>query len=126
MRRTILLLPILLLLAVAPAAADPVNKPGARTYTATCTVEGQPTTFQIVGTGAAGHVLGSNSIAVLLSGTRTTFVNGMQTDQATFSTPGRGLRTVPCTATTEFVDEEGNNVRIVITDAQILVTPPPR
>jgi hypothetical protein len=61
---------------------------------------------------------------VLLSGTRTTFVNDEQTDQVMFSTPGRGLSTVPCTATTQFLDEEGNTVRIVITDAQILVTPP--
>ena len=48
---------------------------------------------------------------MLLSGTRTTFVNDEQTDQVTFSTPGRGLSTVPCTATTQFLDEEGNTVR---------------
>ena len=53
-------------------------------------------------------------------------MNDEQTDQVTFSTPGRGLSTVPCTATTQFLDEEGNTVRIVITDAQILVTPPLR
>jgi archaellum component FlaG (FlaF/FlaG flagellin family) len=124
MWRAILMSLVLVLMSVAPTAADPIKNPDARTFTVTCTVEGQSTTFQIVGTGAAGHVLDNNSIAVLASGTRTTFVNGVQTDQVTFSTPGQGLRTVPCTATAEFQDEAGDNVRIVITDAQILLTPP--
>jgi archaellum component FlaG (FlaF/FlaG flagellin family) len=124
MWRAILMSSVLVLMSVAPTAADPIKNPDARTFTVTCTVDGQSTTFQIVGTGAAGHVLDNNSIAVLASGTRTTFVNGVQTDQVTFSTPGQGLRTVPCTATAEFQDEAGDNVRIVITDAQILLTPP--
>jgi archaellum component FlaG (FlaF/FlaG flagellin family) len=124
MWRAILMSLVLVLMSVAPTAADPIKNPDARTFTVTCTVDGQSTTFQIVGTGAAGHVLDNNSIAVLASGTRTTFVNGVQTDQVTFSTPGQGLRTVPCTATAEFQDEAGDNVRIVITDAQILLTPP--
>jgi hypothetical protein len=124
MWRAVLTSLVLVLISVAPAAADPVKNPGAQTFTLTCTVNGQSTTFQVIGTGAAGHVLGSNSIAVLLSGTRTTFVNGVQTEQVTFSTPGRGLETIPCTASSEFVDEEGNTVRIVITDAQVLLTPP--
>ena len=124
MWRAILMSLVLVLMSVAPTAADPIKHPDARTFTVTCTVEGQSTTFQIVGTGAAGHVLDNNSIAVFASGTRTTFVNGVQTDQVTFSTPGQGLRTVPCIATAEFQDEAGDNVRIVITDAQILLTPP--
>lgn len=124
MWRAILMSLVLVLMSVAPTAADPIKNPDARTFTVTCTVYGQSTTFQIVGTGAAGHVLDNNSIAVLASGTRTTFVNGVQTDQVSFSTPGQGLRTVPCTATAEFQDEAGDNVRIVITDAQILLTPP--
>lgn len=124
MWRAILMSLVLVLMSVAPTAADPIKNPDARTFTVTCTVDGQSTTFQIVGTGAAGHVLDNNSIAVLASGTRTTFVNGVQTDQVSFSTPGQGLRTVPCTATAEFQDEAGDNVRIVITDAQILLTPP--
>jgi archaellum component FlaG (FlaF/FlaG flagellin family) len=124
MWRAILMSLVLVLMSVAPTAADPIKNPDARTFTVTCTVDGQSTTFQIVGTGAAGHVLDNNSIAVLASGTRTTFVNGVQTDQVTFSTPGQGLRTVPCSATAEFQDEAGDNVRIVITDAQILLTPP--
>ena len=115
-------LPTLLLLSipVAPAAADPVKNPDARTYTATCTVDGQSTTFQILGTGAAGHVLGDNRVAVFLSGTRTMFVNGVQTDQATFNTRGQGLRTIPCTAT--HVSDDGT-VRIDI-NGQLLLTPP--
>jgi archaellum component FlaG (FlaF/FlaG flagellin family) len=124
MWRAVLMSLVLLLIPVAPAAADPIKNPDARTFTVTCTVDGQTTTFQILGTGAAGHVLDNNSIAVLVSGTRTTFVNGVQTDQVTFSTPGQGLKTVPCTATSEFQDEAGNNVRVEITDAQILLTPP--
>ena len=124
MWRAILMALVVVLMSVAPTAADPIKNPDARTFTVTCTVDGQSTTFQIVGTGAAGHVLDNNSIAVLASGTRTTFVNGVQTNQVTFSTPGRGLRTIPCTATAEFQDEAGDNVRIVITDAQILLTPP--
>jgi archaellum component FlaG (FlaF/FlaG flagellin family) len=124
MWRAILTSLVLILISVGPAAADPIKNPDARTFTVTCTVDGQSTTFQIVGTGAAGHVLDNNGIAVLVSGTRTTFVNGIETDQVTFSTPGQGLSTVPCSATAEFQDEAGNNVRIEITDAQILLTPP--
>src|SRR5687767_12971906 len=90
---------VLLWLMVAAAAADPVKHPDARTYTVTCmTAEGEQT-FEIVGTGAAGHDLGSNSNAVLLSGTTTTFVNGEQTNQVVFDHPGVGTKTVPCTAT---------------------------
>lgn len=124
MWRAALISLVLLLISVASAAADPIKNPDVRTYTVTCTLDGQSTNFQIVGTGAAGHVLGDNRIAVLASGTRTTFVNDVQTDQVTFSTPGQGLRTVPCTATAEFQDEAGNDVRVEITDAQILLTPP--
>jgi hypothetical protein len=93
----------------------------------TCIVDGQSTTFHVIGTGAAGHVLEDNSVAVIMSGTLTTFVNGVQTEQVTFPpVPGEGLRTVPCTATAEFEDEEGNLVRIELTDAQLLLTPPRR
>ena len=114
---------VLLWLMVASAAADPVKHPNARTYTVTCTTGGGETTFDVVGTGAAGHDFGSNSIAVLLSGTTTTFVNGVETNQVVFDHPGVGTKTVPCTATTEFLDEEGNTVVIEITDAQIHLTP---
>jgi hypothetical protein len=89
----------------------------------TCTTTEGVRTFQIVGTGAAGHDLGSNSNAVLLSGTTTTFVNGEQTNQVVFDHPGVGTKTVPCTATRQFEDEEGNTVLIEITDAQIHLTP---
>jgi archaellum component FlaG (FlaF/FlaG flagellin family) len=128
MWRTILLsLGVLLALTVTPAAADPVNNPRAPTFTVTCIVDGQSTTFHVIGTGAAGHVLEDNSVAVIMSGTLTTFVNGVQTEQVTFPpVPGEGLRTVPCTATAEFEDEEGNLVRIELTDAQLLLTPPRR
>jgi hypothetical protein len=122
MRRAIVISAALLLVSAASAGADPIKNPDARTFTVTCSVDGQSTTFEIVGTGAAGHVLGSASIGVLLSGTRTTFVNGVQTDEVTFNTPGQGLQTAPCTAVSEFEDEAGNDVRVEI-DAQILLTP---
>jgi hypothetical protein len=100
------------------AAADPVNNPHVSVFTITC--EGVPE-FQVVGTGAAGHVLGSNSIAVLLSGTLTQFVNGVQTNQNTFDT-GHGVSALACTALSEFT-VGADTIRIEITDARILLTP---
>jgi hypothetical protein len=114
---------VLLSLMVASAAADPVKHPNARTYTVTCTTSGGEITFDVVGTGAAGHDLGSNSNAVLLAGTTTTFVNGVQTNQDMFDHPGVGTKTVPCAARTEFLDEDGNTVVIEITDALVNLTP---
>ena len=87
---------VLLWLMVASAAADPVKHPNARTYTVTCTTGGGEMTFDVVGTGAAGHDFGSNSIAVLLSGTTTTFVNGVETNQVVFDHPEWAPR--PCRA----------------------------
>jgi hypothetical protein len=101
------------------AAADPVNNPHATVFTVTC--EGVPE-FQVVGTGAAGHVLGSNRIAVLLAGTRTEFVNGVQTNQFTFDHPGRGVSTLACTGFSEFT-VGSDTIRIEITDARIHLTP---
>jgi hypothetical protein len=100
------------------AAADPVNNPHVTVFTVTC--EGVPE-FQVVGTGAAGHVLGSNSIAVLLAGTVTEFVNGVQTNQFTFD-HGQGVSTLACTAFAEFT-VGANTIRIEITDARIYLTP---
>jgi hypothetical protein len=114
---------VLLWLMVASAAADPVKHPNARTYVVTCTTSGGEITFDVVGTGAAGHDLGSNSNAVLLAGTTTTFVNGVQTNQDMFDHPGVGTKTVPCAARTEFLDEDGNTVVIEITDALVNLTP---
>ena len=120
MRRAVLVSLMLLSISVAPAAADPVKNPGARTYTVTCVVDGQSTTFQIVGIGAAGHVLGDNSVTVFMSGTSTIFVNGVQTGQTTVNTPGQGLNTVPCTAT--HVSDDGT-LRIEIV-GQLSRNPP--
>jgi hypothetical protein len=114
---------VLLSFMVASAAADPVKHPNARTFTVTCTTSGGEITFDVVGTGAAGHDLGSNSNAVLLAGTTTTFVNGVQTNQDMFDHPGVGTKTVPCAARTEFLDEDGNTVVIEITDALVNLTP---
>ncbi len=114
---------VLLWLMVASAAADPVKHPNAGTYTVTCTTGGGEITFEVVGTGAAGHDFGSNSNAVLLAGTTTTFVNGVQTNQVVFDHPGVGTKTVPCAARREFLDEEGNTVVIEITDALVHLTP---
>ena len=100
------------------AAADPVNSPHVSVFTITC--EGVPE-FQVVGTGAAGHVLGSNSIAVLLSGTLTQFVNGVQMNQNTFDT-GQGVSALACTGFSEFT-VGADTIRIEITDARILLTP---
>ena len=120
MKRAILLSLAVLALAAGPAAADPVKKDPV--FSVTCTVDGQPLTFQVVGTGSAGHILGQNGNVVLMSGTTTTFVNGVQVEQFTYSTPGKGLNTVPCTGLAEFEDEEGNAVRIQIV-AEALITP---
>jgi hypothetical protein len=114
---------VLLWLMVASAAADPVKHPNARTYTLTCTTSGGEITFDVVGTGASGHDLGSNSNAVLLAGTTTTFVNGVQTNQDMFDHPGVGTKTVQCAARTEFLDDDGNTVVIEITDALVHLTP---
>jgi hypothetical protein len=120
MKRAILLSLAVLALTAGPATADPVKK--GPVFSVTCIVDGQQLTFQVVGTGVAGHILGQNGNVVLKSATITTFVNGVQVEQFTFSTPGRGLNTVPCTAFAEFEDEEGNAVRIeIIGDA--LITP---
>jgi hypothetical protein len=123
MWRALPLVLVVLWLTVASAAADPVKHPSARTFTVTCTTGGGEMTFEVVGTGAAGHDLGSNSNAVLLAGTSTTFVNGVETNQVVFDHRGVGTKTVPCTATSEFLDEEGNTVVIEITDALIHLTP---
>ena len=101
------------------AAADPVNNPNALVFTVACDGLG---TFTVVGTGSAGHVLGSKSIGVLLAGTTTVFVNGVQVDQETFDHPGQGVSTVSCSAFAEFTDGP-NTVRIEITDARVHVTP---
>ena len=101
------------------AAADPVKNPNADIYTVVC----GRATFQVVGTGSAGHILGSTSNAVLFGGTFTVFVNGEQVDQQVFSTPGNRPSLTGCSAFTEFEDEAGNVVRIEITDAELLITP---
>jgi archaellum component FlaG (FlaF/FlaG flagellin family) len=103
-----------------PAAADPVKNPNApAVLEVTCS--GVPT-FHVVGTGAAGHVLENNSIAVLLAGTTTTFVNGVQVEQITFDNPGRGVSTLACEAVAEFT-AGADQIRIEITDARVHLTP---
>jgi hypothetical protein len=112
---------VALLATAAPAAADPV-KPDSVIFVTTC-----PGTesFSIVGTGAAGHVLGSTSIAVLISATQTVFVNGVQVNQFTDINPGKGTPTLKgCSAIADFVAPNGDHVRVEITDAAILLTPP--
>lgn len=118
--RIVLLALVAFLATAAPAAADPV-KPDSLIITVTCP---NTPTFSVVGTGAAGHVLGSTSIAVLLSGTLTVFVNGVQVDQNTFINPGKAPTLKPCSASGEFFAPNGDTVRIVITNAAILLTPP--
>jgi hypothetical protein len=119
--RILFLAVIALLATAAPAAADPV-KSDSVIFEVTCP---GTATFSVVGTGAAGHVLGSTSIAVLLTSTQTVFVNGVQVDQVTVTHPGGGTPTLEgCTAIAEFVDPNGDTVRIEITDAAIVLTPP--
>ena len=98
------------------AGADPI-KPDSLIFTVNCPGTQE---FRVVGTGAAGHVLGSTSIAVLLSGTTTVFEDGVQVDQFTVTHPGEGNPTLePCSA----VGQSGT-LQIVITNAAILLTPP--
>ena len=59
---------------------------------------------------------------MLLSGTTTTFVNGVETNQVVFDHPEWAPRPA-VHRETEFLDEEGNTVVIEITDALIHLTP---
>jgi archaellum component FlaG (FlaF/FlaG flagellin family) len=104
---------------VGAAAADPVNNPHAQVFTVTCA--GVPT-FHVVGTGRAGHVLENNSIAVLLAGTITTFVNDVEVAQDTFDHRGKGVSTLDCEGVAEFV-ADGDTIRLELTDARIHLTP---
>ncbi|HZN61863.1 MAG TPA: hypothetical protein VFC90_05610 [Planctomycetota bacterium] len=126
MQRMRHLLPVVALwVAVAPVFADPEGTPAATpVFTVTCTIDGQTEVFHLVATGVAGHVLEDNRTAVLLNATFTFYVNGEQVSQTTYVTPGPGRRGVPCSAIAEFQDEADNTVRIEITDAEILLTPP--
>jgi hypothetical protein len=120
---TLVLPGVILFAGVAPAAADPVGTPAASpTFTITC----QQTTFHVVGTGAAGHVLENNSIAILFGADVTVRVDGAVVDQFTFRSAANaeGLPLSTCSGFTEFQDEQGQTVRIEFTNAQILLTPP--
>ena len=126
-RRLVLLALIGFAVGAAPAAADPIGTPGASpTITVTCIIDGQPTTFHAVGTGAAGHVLENKSIAVLLGADVTVLVNGEVVDQYSFAQGANapGLPVSPCTAFTEFQSSPGVTVRMEFANARILVTPP--
>jgi hypothetical protein len=111
---------LLMTVGVGTAAADPVNNPNAHIVTLTCGGE----TFDVVATGSAGHIVGSTSNAILLGGTQTVFVNGEQVAQFTFSFPGTAPSLTGCSGFLEFVNEAGNVIRVEITDAEILITPP--
>lgn len=125
MSRRLLFVTAVVLVAAIPCAADPAGTPATTpVFTVTCDVDGAQTLFHLVGTGVAGHVLEDNRIAILLNATFTFFVNGAPVDQQTFVTPGGGRPAAECAAFTEFLDEQGNWVRIEITNAQILLTPP--
>ena len=113
-----------MLVAAIPCAADPADTPATPVFTVTCDVDGAQTLFHLVGTGVAGHVLEDNRIAILLNSTFTFFVNGAPVDQQTFVTAGGGRPAAECAAFTEFLDEQGNWVRIEITNGHILLTPP--
>ena len=104
---------------VSSAAADPVNNPNVQEFTVTCA---GMTPFHVVPVGSAGHVLENNSIAVLLAGTVTTFVNGDQVDQNTFDHKGKGTSTLACGAVAEFTAGP-DTIKIVITGARIHLTP---
>lgn len=123
-----IILPFLFALAVgvAPAAADPIGTPGASsTFTVTCATDGGQTTFHVVGTGAAGHVLENNSIAVLQSADVTRFVDGVVVDQSSSTHPEQSqLPALSCTAFTEFEDAQGHTIRIEFENALILLAPP--
>jgi hypothetical protein len=113
-------LALLATVGVGTAGADPIRNPNADFFFVTCGGE----EFLVSATGAAGHILGSTSNAILFGGTVTVFVAGEQVDQFSFSTAGTRPTLTGCSAFSEFVDEAGNLVRIEITDAEILLTPP--
>jgi hypothetical protein len=126
MSRRLVFVTVLALVAARPCAADPAGTPAATpVFTVTCDVDGAHTLFHLVGTSIAGHVLEDNRIAILLNAIFTFFVNGAPVDQQTFVTPSGGRPAAECAAFTEFLDEQGNWVRIEITNGQILLTPPP-
>ena len=110
---------LLTMVGVGTAAADPVNNPNTAVFTVTCGTE----TFEVVTTGAVGHILDSTGNAVLFSGTFTTFVNGQQVAQDVVSTPGNRPTVTGCSGVTEFEDPAGNVIRIELTDAELLMTP---
>jgi hypothetical protein len=124
MRRALLGVMVVGSLVVAPAAAaDPVRNPHVVPLAVVCQVDGTPVVFRIVGTGRAGHRLEGNGVAVLGAGTISTFVNGVLVDQESSTSPGgQGRRGTPCTATLEFEDPAGNEIRIVL-EAELLLTP---
>ena len=131
MGRIILVLLVALLfgaVAAAPAASDPVGTPTATTFTITCELNGGQTTFQVVSTGFgfAGHDLDSTGVFVLFSGTRRIFVNGVLVDEFSFgaATKATGLPLSTCAAFAEFQNEQGQTVRIELTDAKVLIAPP--
>jgi hypothetical protein len=126
----IIILPVVLVLTVGvgSAAADPIGTPAASTtYTVTCLEDGQQTTFHVVGTGAAGHVLENDSIAVLLSADVTRFVDGVLDRQFSFSHPEQAnLQALTCSLFTEFVNAGGQTIRFEYENARIILTPPTR
>jgi len=108
----------LLALGAGPAAADPVNAPGAEPFDVVCA--GQ--TYTIVAGGGPGHVLGSTANLIPAAFVETvTFVDPEtgQTVTETFAFGiGRGKRTgqqdvlETCTFALEFEDEFGNPVSV--------------
>jgi hypothetical protein len=104
---------------VGTATADPVGNKHVTLFHVTCA--GVPA-FDVLGQGAAGHVLGSNSNAVLLAGTATVFVNGVQVSQSSQEHPGEGTPALTCSAFAEFTDG-ADTIRIEITNAKIHLTP---
>ena len=60
-------------------------------------------------------------------GRRLFFENGVPGEPTIFNNPGKGTPTLePCTAIGQFVAPNGVTVRIEITNAAILLTPPRR
>lgn len=101
------------------AIADPVNNKHVSLFHVTC--PGTPT-FDVLGHGAAGHVVGSNSIAVLLAGDFTVHVNGVLVDQFTQDHPGQGTPALSCSAFSEFT-AGADTIRIDVANAKIHLTP---
>ena len=132
MRKAVIGVLVAVLLASAPSAwAQGINNPHSVVFDVVCDLDddgGKEAFLEVLtflnATGT-GRVVDSQQTLTLMGGTATGTFNG----EVIFATeiperPGNGLRTVLCDASARIVDEEGNFLELIITDAPSLLTPP--